>query len=125
MVGLRTRSGIKEVVAVAASATLTNDDVGKIITNRGASGSVTYTLPAPSQDNAGGSIEFMVVANQTILVNCETNDLIVIGNDAAADSVSYATGNEKIGASFIMTSDGTNWFFRNTSAAAFTLTTAS
>lgn len=91
MVGFRTRGDIREVVALTASATLTNDDMGKVLTNRGAAGAVTITLPTPSGDNAGGSVEVRVVTDQNVIVNCSTNDKIVIINDAAADSVAWQT----------------------------------
>lgn len=124
MPGLWQGSRDREIVALTASTTLTNNDLGKTFTNRGASGTVTITLPTPSGDNAGGEIRVRVVANQTVTVNCATNDLLVIVNDAAADSVSFATLNEKIGAGGMFESDGTNWFFSNISAGTVTLTTA-
>ena len=123
MPGFRAGSQDREVIALTASTTLSNFDLGKTFTNRGASGSITITLPTPSGDNAGGEIRVRVVANQTVVVNCATNDLIVIVNDAAADSVSWATLNEKIGAGGMFESDGTNWFFSNLSAGTVTLTT--
>jgi len=124
MTGFRTRSNVSEVLALTASATLTNDDLGKIVTNRGASGAVTITLPTPSGDNAGGEVRVMVVADQNVTVNCSTNDKIVIFNDAAADSVAWSTSGEKIGAGGDFVSDGTNWFFRAQNAGANTVTTA-
>lgn len=124
MPGTRQPGGQREVVALTASATLTNYDIGKIFTNRGASGTVTITLPAPDSTNAGGRVEVYCVANQTLTVNCSTNDLLVIFNDAAADSVSFATANEKIGAGGMFISDGTGWIYANTCAGANTLTTA-
>lgn len=124
MVGFRQGTQEREVVAVTASTTLTNGDLGKTITNRGATGSVTITLPTPSGDNKGGEIRVRVVADQTVIVNCATNDLIVIFNDAAADSVAWQTSSEKIGGGGMFESDGTNWFFSNLSGGANTITTA-
>lgn len=124
MAGLRQGKQDREVVALAASTTLGNGDLGKTFTNRGATGTVTITLPTPSGDNAGGEIRVRVVAAQTVTVNCATTDKIVILNDAAADSVSFATSNEQIGAAGMFESDGTNWFFSHISAGAATLTTA-
>lgn len=124
MTGFRSRAGVREVLALTASATLTNEDLGKLVTNRGASGSVTATLPTPSGDNKGGMVRVRVVADQTMVVNCETNDKIVIFNDAAADSVAWQTTNEKIGGGGDFESDGTCWIFSNQSAGANTITTA-
>lgn len=123
MAGTRQPGGHREVVALTASTTLTNDDIGKIFTNRGASGSVTITLPAPDSTNAGGSVEVFVVANQTVVVT--TTDKMAIFNDAAADSVSVATSNEKIGAAFRFVSDGSVWFaMQSGTGGTFTVTTA-
>lgn len=124
MTGTWSRSGIREVIALTASATIANVDMGKTFTNRGATGSITITLPAPSGDNKGGKVTVRVVADQTVVVNCATNDLIVIFNDAAADSVAWQTTGEKIGGAGEFESDGTNWFFSNKSAGANTITTA-
>lgn len=124
MPGLRQPSVDREVVALTASTTLSNYDLGKTFTNRGASGSVTITLPTASGDNAGGEIRVRVVADQTVVVNSATNDKIVIFNDAAADSVAWQTSGEKIGGGGMFESDGTNWFFSAINAGANTVTTA-
>ena len=124
MSGTRTRSGVREVLAFTADATLTNEDLGKIITNRGATGAVIITLPTVSADNKGGTIVVRSVVNQDLTINSATNDKIVILNDAAADSVAFSTTNEKIGGGGSFTSDGTGWLFANLSAGANTITTA-
>lgn len=126
MAGSRNAGGQREVVATAASITLGNNDIGKIITTRGASGAVTVTLPTPSMDNAGGSVTVLNVVDQNLTVNCSTNDLVMIINDAAADSVSLQTASQKIGGGFDFISDGTNWFvnLRNPTGGTLTVTTA-
>lgn len=124
MPGLWAGSRDREVVALTASTTLTNNDLGKTFTNRGASGAITITLPTPSGDNSGGEIRVRVVANQNVTVQCATNDLLVIVNDAAADSVAWSTLNEKIGAGGMFESDGTNWFFSDLSGGTATISTA-
>ncbi len=123
MPGFRQGTIEREVVALTASTTLSNYDLGKTFTNRGASGSVTITLPTPSGDNAGGEIRVRVVADQTVIVNCSTNDKIVIFNDAAADSVAWQTSSEKIGGGGAFESDGTVWMYRPMNAGANTVTT--
>jgi len=122
MAGTRQPGGHKEVIALTANTTLTNDDVGKIFTNRGAAGSVTVTLPAPDGINAGGSIDVYAVADQNVVVT--TSDKMAIFNDAAADSVAVSTSGEKIGACFQFTSDGTVWFAKSLGVGAHTITTA-
>ena len=122
MAGLRQPGGHREVVALTASTTLTNNDVGKVFTNRGASGAVTITLPTPDGENAGGEIEVCVVADQTVTVT--TSDKLILFNDAAADSVAFSTSGEKIGGVFLFLSDGTGWFAKKASVGANTVTTA-
>ena len=123
MPGLRQPGGHREVVALTASTTLTNHDIGKVFTNRGAAGSVTITLPAPDSTNQGGCIDVHVVADQTVVVT--TTDKLAIFNDAAADSVAVQTSGEKIGGSFQFISDGTSWLARSMGVGgAFTITTA-
>ena len=123
MPGLRQGTIEREVIALTASTTLSNYDLGKTFTNRGASGSVTITLPTPSGDNKGGEIRVRVVADQTVVVDCATADKIVIFNDAAADSVAWQTSSEKIGGGGMFESDGTNWFYNPLNAGANTVTT--
>jgi hypothetical protein len=115
---------VREVLAIAADATLTNEDMGKIVTNRGASGAVVITLPSASGENAGGSVEVHVVANQSLRVQAATNDKMVLINDAAGDYVEWSTGNEKIGGGGLFVSDGTNWLFSAMNAGANTVTTS-
>lgn len=121
MPGLRQPGGHREVIALTASVTLTNHDIGKRFTNRGASGAVTVTLPTPDAVNAGGEIVFGVVADQNFIVT--TSDKLVLINDAAADSIAAQTSSEKIGAVFAVWSDGTSWFAENRSVGANTITT--
>lgn len=122
MPGLRQPGGHRETIALTASVTLTNHDIGKRFTNRGASGAVTVTLPTPDAVNAGGEIVFATVANQNLVIS-STGNLILI-NDAAANSIAAQTTNEKIGAVFAVWSDGTSWFAENRSVGANTITTA-
>lgn len=121
MPGYRQPGGQEESIAITASVTLTNFDIGKFFTNRGASGSVTVTLPSPDATNKGGVITFGVVADQTLVISC-TGKLVLI-NDAAGNSVAVQTSSEKIGAVLAVRSDGTSWFVENRSVGAHTITT--
>lgn len=124
MPGLTAPGGQKEVIALTANTTLTNYDIGKIFTNRGATGSVTITLPAANSENAGGVISVITVADQTVTVASSPADKLVIFNDAAADSVAISTSSEKIGAVLDFISDGTNFFAASRCVGATTITTA-
>jgi hypothetical protein len=98
------------VEAKTADYTLTTSDFGKIFTNRGASGSVTFTLPASSSATPqGATVEVYCVEAQTVIVASATVDTMVVFNDKAADSISWATSGQIIGNSAVFTYDGTGW----------------
>lgn len=86
------------------------DDIGKVFTNRGASGAVTLTLPVTSTIPTGWWCEVFVVADQDVTVaSSGSADDIVTFNDAGADSVAFSTSSEKIGAGAMLMWDGTSW----------------
>ncbi len=97
----------RKVVAKTASYTLTEADCGTVFTNRGASGAVTFTLPAVATSN-GLWYEFFVVAGQDVTIDGPADTLVVF-NDAAADSVAFSTTSEKIGGAVTAICDGTSW----------------
>lgn len=73
---------------------------GTLFTNKGAVGSVTFTLPQLS-GNAGGTwdgywVEFAGEADQTIIVACTAGKAITF-NNVAATSLAMQTGGAKIG----------------------------
>lgn len=97
----------KDVVAKTANYTVTTADCDTLFTNRGASGAVTFTLPATA--SKGLRFGFFVVANQDVTVTAGTADTMVCFNDAAADSIAFSTSSEKIGAMVEIIGDGTGW----------------
>lgn len=101
------------VSAKTASYPLVDADDKKVFTNRGAGGSVTFTLPVAS-GRQGMRVTFMVLANQTIIV-AGTAGEVVTKNNAAATSVALQTTNEKIGGVIEAFCDGTSWFVFGTS----------
>ena len=70
-------------------------DNGTIFTNKGATGSVTFTLPAIAPFYR---FRFYVIANQTIIVASKEGSNMVTPNNAAANQVAFSTGGAKIGA---------------------------
>jgi hypothetical protein len=82
-------------------------------TNRGAVGSVTFTLPALPTDNPGRYIgwryEFEVVAGQSLIVAAAASGKIVAPGNAAADNVGFQTASKKIGGRIEVVWDGTSW----------------
>ena len=98
-----------KVNALTANTTLNTDHFGGIITNRGAAGAVTLTLPAVTAALSGAWFEYRGVANQNVTVAAAANTLIAL-NDATATSLAFSTANEKIGAHGSFFCDGTSWF---------------
>ncbi len=99
--------GWKDIVAKTANYTVTTADNDTYFTNRGASGTVVFTLPATPYK--GLRYCFHAVAGQTLTVAAGTNGTMIAMNDAAANSISFSTANEIIGGSVEVLGDGTSW----------------
>lgn len=111
MSGLRQPGRNAELITLTATAlTITPHDAGKIVVCN-ASGATTITLSDPGTFRPGDQITFLNLANQDLIISC--NEKIVTFNNAAADAVSAAQANEKIGAGFIATCIGSLWFVSN------------
>lgn len=96
----------KKVAPKTASATLKPEECG-IITVAG-TGAVTLTLPSPT--NAKG-LWFIILnlVGQNLTIAAPTADTLITFNDLAADSISFSTVAELIGAAALLVSDGTSW----------------
>lgn len=103
------KDNYQPIAAKTAAYTLVPGDVGKLFTNRGASGAVTFTLPKTGDVSAGWWAEFFVVADQTITVASNEGDNMILFNDAAADSLAFSTASEKVGGGLKVVFDGTSW----------------
>lgn len=114
------------IEAKTASYTIVPGDIGKLFTNRGASGAVTFTLPVVANLTSGWWCEFFVVANQSFVIasNGSADDIVTF-NDAGADSVTINTSAERIGFGARYVWDGTGWLaFHNLGAETQTPTIA-
>jgi hypothetical protein len=85
------------------------DRDGTLFTNRGATGAVIFTLPAPGEAVKGYRYNFLTVADQDVTVKTATVDTALVLNDAAADSLALSTGGQKIGGFITAICDGTAW----------------
>ena len=76
--------------AKTADYTIKPRDNGKLFTNRGAAGTVIFTLPKINSTNGlkGVAFEFFTVAAQILRVTSDPADSLVVTADAAADTVS-------------------------------------
>ncbi|MGE3410133.1 MAG: hypothetical protein AB7I37_25340, partial [Pirellulales bacterium] len=95
-----------------------------LFTTTGASGAVTFTLPALA---AGlGPFEFLNTVNQDMIIASAAGDDIVTDGDAAADSIAFSTASHKIGgrARFRANAAGTAWHVEILSPPACVVTVA-
>lgn len=86
----------RDIVAKTADYTVVAGDIDKMFTTTGAAGAVIFTLPTTIVK--GFRCRFINTVNQTMTVTAPSG-LLVTFNNAAATSVSFATANNKIGAS--------------------------
>jgi len=100
------RAGIN-VVAKTANYSATTADTGTMFTTTGATGAVTFTLPAVS-GRAGVWYEFMNTVDQTMTVTAPANTLVAF-NNATATSIAFSTASEKIGSGVRVFCDGAKW----------------
>ena len=110
---------VTPVVAKTASYTVLFSDGGTLFTNRGAAGTITFTLPLTSGAGNGYRVEFATVAAQAIVIASSPADTLIVHGDATADSVTTAA---TIGQHFTAICDGTGWLVRSMPSAATTAT---
>lgn len=84
------------------------DSPGTMFTTRGATGAVTFTLPAPSAALKGWFYDFLNLVDQNMVVSAGSGNGIAF-NNAACASLAAQTSSQKIGAQIRATCDGTSW----------------
>lgn len=113
-------SGSRKVTDLTANTTISATQLNGVITNRGAAGAITVTLPdAPG---TGAWLDYRGVADQDITFATNTADTLIILNDAAADSLAFSTAGNKIGAAASFIFDGTGWHATDLKGTATTAT---
>lgn len=105
----------KPVVAKTAAYTVQESDCGRVFTNRGAVGSVTFTLPKTSPELNGWSCEFFTAAAQAIVIATNPVDTLTVHADLTADTVTTAA---TIGQHFTVICDGTSFLVVSDPSAA-------
>ena len=117
------RIGRKTIIEKTADYTIpTIGGLAAIYTNRGATGTVTFTLPADAP--TGWFCEVSVIADYTVAVATATTDTLIAFNDATADSVTWGTSGQKVGNGGKFTYDGTGWIMQYHPATGATTTTS-
>jgi len=99
--------GLRLVTAKTADYTLTAADVGGLFTTTGATGTVTFTLPAVAT-STGYWYDFMNTVGQTMTVTAPANKLVAF-NNATATSITFSTASELIGSGVRVVCDGAKW----------------
>lgn len=100
----------RKIAAKTASYQVVAGDIGTLFTNRGASGAVTFTLPAVADVWTGWWCEVFAAAAQNVVVaSAGSNDNLTTFNDLTADTITWSTSGEIVGASVRVTWDGTGW----------------
>jgi len=103
MSGFRGPGRQRECINTTASLTVVAADAGKTFTNVGASGAVTFTLPAAANCAVGDDFLFLGCADQNMTVAAANNGELITFNDVAANSVTLSTSSEKAGGAFCVT----------------------
>lgn len=116
------RSFVSKTQAASPYQVLSTDN-GTLFDNVGATGSVTFTLPALANGYLFG---FRVQADQTVTVASLAGTDMIAFNNVSASSVAFSTGGSKIGGQvWIYSNPGaTKWIVENHSAGANTITVA-
>jgi len=117
--GLNAQSGVSlEVISAKTAAySVLPSDWGKTFTTRGATTSITFTLPPVSGLTAGVWFRFFnVSAYGMVIASNGSSDNIVSKNDAGADSITCTTTSLMIGACVRVIYDGTGWLALSESA---------
>lgn len=95
------------VAAKTASYTVTQAESGTLFTTTGASGTVTFTLPAAP--TTGTFYRFFNTENQTMTVTAGTADTMAAIGNSSADSIAFSTSSKKQGAGLEVIYDGALW----------------
>lgn len=96
------------VVAKIASYTALPAESGTIFTNRGATGTVTITLPAVV-DSAGCFFAILAAAAYAFAATAPASTLVADGN-ASATTITFQTAAHIIGGMALLFCDGVKWY---------------
>ena len=113
----------KRFQSKAASYTVVANDNFTLFDNVGATGAITFTLPALANGYLYG---FRVQADQSVTVASSEGTNMIALNNVSANSVAFSTSSQKIGGMvYVYTNPGaTKWIVENASAGTNTITVA-
>jgi hypothetical protein len=96
----------RALTAKTADATVDAGETFGVLTNRGAAGAVTFTLPALGASSAGLQVCAYVAAAQALNLDPATGDKIEALTDTAGDKIANSTVGSYI---CLLAADATNW----------------
>lgn len=109
-------------VTKTANYTIVAADNGTDFDNAGDADAITFTLPAIAD---GYVFHFRNLVDQNMTIASAEGDNIVATNNATADSISFQTASQKIGASVRVYSRGGSWYYESRNpACTITITDA-
>ena len=100
------RGHLKAILAPGTS-TLTIGQSGSVISTEGASGHVTFTLPAVAT-SAGVHYWFQNAENYNMIITAPSNTMTTF-NDVSATSAAFQSTNELVGGGAFVICDGSKW----------------
>ncbi len=109
----------RPVTAKTANYTLTAADNGGLFTTTGATGAVTFTLPAVAS-SAGLHYKIVNTVDQNMTIAAAAGTMVTF-NNAAATSVAWSTAGNKIGGGAEVFCDGAKWIVRPAGAGTMTV----
>ena len=111
----------KNYQAKTANYTVVDQDNGTFFTTLGASGAVTFTLPAVASAKGQRYLFYNAVDQNMTVQSAAANGLITF-NNAAASSVAFSTAGNKIGAAVeVIGISGSKWLVRPSGANTMTV----
>ena len=114
--------GFTTVVPKTADYTVVAGDLSGTLFTAGGEGAVTFTLPAPATALAGKYFYFASIVDQNMVITAGTGKIVAIHN-ATADTCTWSTSSQKIGAFAMAVCNGTKWIVANLGTGA-TMTVA-
>lgn len=104
------RNALRKILAKTASYQVLTTDFDTLLTNRGATAAITFTLPPVVDLPVGWHCSFYgISATGFVVASSGSADNIVALNDAGADSLTMTTTSLIIGAALDVVWDGTSW----------------
>ena len=117
-------SRVQSVIDLTTNTTVAAGHWGGILTNNGATTTITITLPTASSTTTGAWVDVFVTQATSVVVATATTDTLAVDGDAAADSIAWQTSSHQIGNGARFINAGSIWMCKlNPAATSTTLAT--